>query len=111
AVSKAENRTGAAYALLVLYNREKRFDDALRVVTVLRKQYPRNRLVVLELGATALRAGQAQEADTLLTEGLQMLAKDTRARMPGEEGLWHYKRGAARVLLKRTVDARMDLAI
>lgn len=40
-----------------------------------------------------------------------MLAKDTRPRMPGEEGLWHYKRAAARVMLKRTADAQADLAI
>jgi hypothetical protein len=109
--SNAENRTDAQFALVLLYNREKRYDDALRVLAALRRQYPRNRLVVLEAGATALRAGRAQDADTLLTEGLQMLAKDTRPRMPGEGGLWHYKRGAARVALKRTADARADLAI
>jgi tetratricopeptide (TPR) repeat protein len=111
AASNAENRTDAQFALVLLYNREKRYDDALRLLGTLRKQYPRNRLVVLEAGATAVRAGRPQEAETLLTDGLQMLAKDTRARMPGEEGLWHYKRGAARVMLKRTDDARADLAI
>ena len=111
AASRAENRTDAQFALVLLYNREKRYDDALRVLTALRKQYPRNRLVVLEAGATALRGGRAQDADALLTEGLQMLAKDTRARMPGEDGLWHYKRGAARVALKRTDEAQADLAI
>ena len=111
AASSAENRTDAQFALVLLYNREKRYADALQVLTALRKQYPRNRLVVLEAGATAVRANRPQEADTLLTEGLQMLAKDTRPRMPGEEGLWHYKRGAARVMLKRTEDARADLAI
>jgi hypothetical protein len=31
--------------------------------------------------------------------------------MPGEEGLWHYKRGAARVVLKKGAEARADLAI
>jgi hypothetical protein len=29
--------------------------------------------------------------------------------MPGEEALWHYKRGAARALLGRTEDATADL--
>ena len=111
AASNAENRTDAQFALVLLYNRERRFDDALRVLAALRKQYPRNRLVVLEAGATAARGNRPQEAETLLTEGLQMLAKDTRARMPGEEGLWHYKRAAARVMLKRAADARADLAI
>ena len=111
AASGAENRTDAQFALVLLYNRERRYDDALRVLAALRKQYPRNRLVVLEAGATAVRANRPQEAETLLTEGLQLLAKDTRPRMPGEDGLWHYKRAAARVLLKRTADARADLAI
>ena len=111
AASNAENRTDAQFALVLLYNRERRYDDALRVLAALRKQYPRNRLVVLEAGATAVRANRPQEADAVLTEGLAMLAKDTRPRMPGEEGLWHYKRGAARVMLKRADDARADLAV
>ena len=111
AASKAENRTDAQFALVLLYNRERRFDDALRVLAELRKQYPRNRLVLLEAGATAVRADKPQQAETMLTEGLAMLDKDTRPRMPGEEGLWHYKRGAARVQLKRPADARADLAI
>jgi len=109
--SSAENRTDAQFALVLLYNREQRYADALRVLAALRKQYPRNRLVLLEAGATAVRGSRAQEAEGLLTEGLQMLAKDTRPRIPGEEPLWHYKRGAARVMLKRTADAQADLAI
>jgi tetratricopeptide (TPR) repeat protein len=109
--SGAENRTDAQFALVLLYNRERRYDDALRVLGMLGKQYPRNRLVVLEAGATAVRANRPQEAETLLTGGLAMLAKDTRPRMPGEDGLWHYKRGAARVMLKRADDARADLAV
>lgn len=111
AASGAENRTDAEFALVLLYNREQRFDEALRVLATLRKQYPRNRLVVLEAGATALRANRPQDADRLLTEGLTMLAADTRPRMPGEDGLWHYKRGAARVRLKRAAEARADLAV
>jgi tetratricopeptide (TPR) repeat protein len=111
ATKHAENQTDAQFALVLLYNRERRFDDALRVLADLRKQYPRNRLLVLEQGATAVRGNRAQEADALLTEGLQMLAKDPRPRMPGEEGLWHYKRAAARVMLKRTADARADIAV
>lgn len=106
----AENRTDAQFALVLLYNRERRYDDALRVLGWLRREYPRNRLVVLEIGSTALRAGRAQQAEATLTEGLQMLANDARRRMPGEEGLWRYKRGAARVRLQRFAEAREDLA-
>ena len=111
AASDAENRTDAKFALVLLYNREKRYDDALRVLAGLRNDYPRNRLVVLEIGSTSLRAGRAQQADAVLSDGLQMLAKDRRPRIPGESGLWHYKRGAARLQLKRFADARADLAV
>jgi predicted Zn-dependent protease len=111
AASTGENRTDAQFALVLLYNREHRYDDALRVLAALRKQYPRNRLMVLETGATATRANRPQEAEAMLTDGLRMLANDRRPRIPGEEGLWHYKRGAARVMLKRTAEAREDLAI
>jgi hypothetical protein len=103
-----DSRTDALFALVLVYNRERRFDDALRALQELRRLYPRNRLLLLEAGATALRAGRAQQADDLLTEGLAMLAKDQRARMPGEEGLWRYKRGAARAALGRA-DALADL--
>jgi tetratricopeptide (TPR) repeat protein len=104
-----ENRTDAEFALVLLYNREKRYDDAMRVLGNLRRRYPRNRLVLLEAGATATRAGKPTEAEALLTEGLAMLARDSRAKIPGEEALWHYKRGAARVLLRRRDDALTDL--
>ena len=102
-------RTDALFALVLVYNRERRFDDALRVLQELRRLYPRNRLLLLEAGATALRGGRAQQADDLLTEGLAMLAKDQRARMPGEEALWRYKRGAARAALGRAEPALADL--
>ena len=104
-----ENRTDAEFALVLLYNRERRYDDAMRVLGNLRRRYPRNRLVLLEAGATATRAGKPAEADAVLTEGLAMLARDNRAKIPGEQALWHYKRGAARVLLRRHDEALADL--
>lgn len=111
ASSTAENRTDARFALVLLYNRERRYDDALRVLAALRKEYPRNRLLLLEAGATATRGNRPQEAEALLTEGLRMLDGDTRPRMPGELGLWHYKRAAARVQLKKGLEARQDIAV
>jgi tetratricopeptide (TPR) repeat protein len=104
-----ENRTDAQFALVLLYNREKRYADAMRVLDSLRKRYPRNRLVVLEAGSTAVRAKQGAEAERLLTEGIGMLEKDSRPRIPGEDALWHYKRGAARVMLGRREEAQSDL--
>ena len=106
-----ENRTDAEFALVLLYNRERRYNDALRVLDDLRRRYPRNRLVLLEAGATATRGSRPADAEALLTEGIAMLARDTRARIPGEDALWHYKRGAARVMLRRRDDALADLRV
>jgi tetratricopeptide (TPR) repeat protein len=108
AAAGGESGTDALFALVLLYNRERRYDDALRALEELRKLYPRNRLVVLEAGSTALRAGRYEQADKLLTEGFGMLAKATGPRIPGEEALWRYKRGAARAELGRA-DAAPDL--
>ncbi len=107
--SRNEARTDALFALVLVYNRERQYDDALDVLRRLRRFYPRNRLVLLEAGATALRAGRAQQADDLLTEGLSMLEADRRMRIPGEDALWRYKRGAARAALGRTEPALTDL--
>jgi tetratricopeptide (TPR) repeat protein len=109
--ANAENRTDAEFALVLLYNRERRYEDAMRVLRSLRRQYPRNRLVLLEAGATAVRANRPAEAETLLSEGIAFLSRDTRPKIPGEDALWHYKRGAARVILGRRVDALADLRI
>jgi tetratricopeptide (TPR) repeat protein len=111
AATPGENRTDAQFALVLLYNREQRYDAAMRTLDDLRRQYPRNRLIVLEAGATAARAGRAAEADTRLTEGIEALARDRRPRMPGEEALWHYKRGLARVMLGRREEALADLRV
>jgi tetratricopeptide (TPR) repeat protein len=109
AAGGGDNRTDAEFALVLLYNRERRYADALRVLDNLHRRYPRNRLVLLEAGATATRGNRPAEAEALLTAGLAMLARDGRAKIPGEDALWHYKRGAARVLLGRGADALADL--
>ncbi len=101
AAAGGEAGTDALFALVLLYNRERRYDEAMKALEELRTLYPRNRLVVLEAGSTALRAGRFDQADKMLTEGLAMLAKATGPRIPGEEALWRYKRGAARVELGR----------
>lgn len=108
AAGQGEARTDAMFALVLVYNREQRYEDAFRILRQLRELYPRNRLVVLEHASTALRAGRAAEAEAMLTEGLTRLARETRPRIPGEEQLWRYKRGAARAALKRS-DAMDDL--
>jgi tetratricopeptide (TPR) repeat protein len=110
AAGQGEARTDALFALVLIFNRERRYDEALQVLDQLRTLYPRNRLVILEEGATALRAGRPAQAEAVLTEGLARLARDPRQKMPGEEALWRYKRGAARGALNRLDEARADLA-
>ena len=107
--SGGDNKTDALFALILVYNREKRYDDALKVLEELRRLYPRNRLVVLEAGSTALRAGRHDEAVRMLSEGLRMLPADASRRIPGEEALWRYKRGAALAALKQVDPALADL--
>jgi tetratricopeptide (TPR) repeat protein len=102
-------RADALFALVLVYNRERHYDDAVKALDRLRGLFPRNRLLLLEEGATALRGGRAREADALLTEGLGTLGVDKRPRIPGEEALWRYKRGTARAALGRTDDAVADL--
>ena len=104
-----ENRTDARVALVLLYNREQRYDEALKELARLRAEYPRNRLFWLETGGTFLRAGRHADANRLLTEGIDKFADDTRPRMFGEDSLWYQKRGAARVALGLAAEARDDL--
>jgi tetratricopeptide (TPR) repeat protein len=103
------NGTEAKFALVLIYNREHEYNKAARVLQELQLAYPRNRLLWLEAGATLLRARRGREADAMLTIGLEKFAKDTRVHMGGEEGLWFYKRGAARVLLHHPAEAQADL--
>lgn len=108
AAGGGEARTDALFALVLVYNREGRFREALDVLGQLRNLYPRNRLVLLEAGSTAIRGKRPADAEALLTEGLGILSKEQRPRFPGEEQLWRYKRGAARRALGRP-DAADDL--
>jgi tetratricopeptide (TPR) repeat protein len=109
AAFRGENQTDARLALVILYNRERRYADALKPLAVLREQYPRNRLLWFETGSTYLRAGNASNAERFLSEGMKRLAGDARPRMFGEEALWHYKRGVANAMLGRSADAERDL--
>jgi tetratricopeptide (TPR) repeat protein len=104
-------QTDARFALLLLYNRERRFDAALKVVAELQKQYPRNRQLWYEAGATLLRANRHKDAESMLDEGLRRYDSDRRERMFGEEALWHYKRGVARARLGRPDAAREDFQL
>jgi predicted Zn-dependent protease len=109
AAYSGDNQTEARFALILLYNREQRYDEALKVLATLRQRYPRNRLAWLESGSTALRAGRAAEAERFLSDGLARFADDRRPRMFGEDALLRYKRGAAFAGLGRHAEAEADL--
>ena len=104
-----DNRVDARVALVLLYNREKRYDEALQQLERLRAEFPRNRLFWLESGGTLLRAGRHAQADRILTESIDRFAGDTRGRMYGEDALWFQKRGEARATIGRAEGARADL--
>jgi len=95
-------QTDARFTLIVMYSREKRFDDALAVIGQLQRRFPRNRLLWLEAAATSLRAGRPADARKAIETGLAMLASDRRARAFGEEARWRYYEGATLVLLRDT---------
>jgi tetratricopeptide (TPR) repeat protein len=102
-------QTNARFALIVIYNREARFDEALAVIGDLQRQYPRNRLLWLEAGATAIRAGRFETAREALERGLGMLAADTRPRAFGELARWRYHLGVALARLGRSAEAERAL--
>ena len=104
-----EARVDAQAALMLIYSREGRHSEVVRLARELSVEFPRNRLFVLEQGAAAIRAGRAAEADATLTRGLDMLRKDARPKVPGEEALWLYKRGLARLNQNLQAEAAQDL--
>jgi tetratricopeptide (TPR) repeat protein len=110
AAYSGENQEDARFALLLLYNREKRYDDALKVLTTLQQRYPKNRLLWLETGSTQLRAGRPADAERALNDGMARFVNDQRERMFGEPALWSYKRGTARAAVGRDADAQSDLS-
>lgn len=104
-------RTEARVALALMYSREGRHDEALRVLKVLRADYPENRLLLLEVGSAAWRAGRAAEAEAAMTAGIAWHDRDTRPKIAGEKATWIYKRGMARVSLNHLDEAVTDLRL
>jgi tetratricopeptide (TPR) repeat protein len=102
-------QTNALFSLIIIYNREGRHADALRVIRQLQAKYPRNRLLALEAGSTALRAGRPAEALQAIDQGRALAARDSRPRAYGEEARWRYYRGAALGALGQLQAAQDDL--
>jgi tetratricopeptide (TPR) repeat protein len=109
AAHPSDVQANALFTLIVIYNREARYDEALRVIHRLQALYPRNRLLALEAATTALRAGRFDEARTAVEEGLDRLSRDRRPRAFGEEARWRYCHGAALVGLHQIDRAEREL--
>jgi len=106
-----DSQPNARFTLLLLYNREGRYDAALEALQELAQRYPRNRLLRLEAGGTALRANRPAAARAFLEQGLAQLAGDLRPRALGEEARWRYTYGAALVALRELDSAERELRL
>ncbi len=109
AATRPLTRADSRVALALMYSREGRHADAVAVLKLLAAEFPQNRLLQLEIGAAAWRAGLAAEAETVLTAGLAWHDRDPRPKVPGERALWLYKRGMSRVSLNHLDAAVTDL--
>jgi tetratricopeptide (TPR) repeat protein len=78
----------ALFSLALIYNRERRHDDALRVIGDLQRRYPRNRLLWLEVASTLSRAERWDEALAAIDRGLEVLQRDDRPRARDEDARW-----------------------
>lgn len=99
----------AGTALLLIYSREGRHEDAYRLAQRLAAHYPDNRLLVLEAGGAAARAGLAADAVRILSSGLARLDGDPRPKVPGERAIWLYQLGQARLQMGRPEEAARAL--
>lgn len=95
--------------LVLLYNREARYADALRAIGELQRRYPRNRLLWLEQGGTEMRAGHPARARAALEEGMTRLWRDRRPRAHGEEARWRFAYGSALARLHELQPAEREL--
>jgi Flp pilus assembly protein TadD len=94
---------------MIVDNRERRPVDALQRLTRLEGAYPRNRLLRLNHGATALMAGQPDEVQQVLSPGIVARDWESGPSVLGEMALWFAHRGTARTRLHLSGDAGADL--
>jgi tetratricopeptide (TPR) repeat protein len=99
AAESAETATDAALVLMIVFNREGRHADATRHLQRLLARHPGNRLLRLNLAATALDAGRHGDAVADVTDALSRNPDFDQPAIPGERALWRYIRGAARAAL------------
>jgi hypothetical protein len=99
AAPPADTATDAALLLVIVYNREGHHEEAMRHLGQLRERHPGNRLLTLNMAATALAACDAPAAAVTITMGLATQPSFDEPRVLGERAMWYYIRGAARVAL------------
>lgn len=102
-------RTNALFSLIVIYNQQGRYDDALSVIGRLQRAFPRNRLLWLEAASTQLRAGRAADARDSIERGLRMVETETRPLAFGELARWRYHYGVSLARLHQVDAARQQL--
>ena len=91
AMTKGKNTgSAAAFLLSVVYAREKKHEYSRRLLQPLSEYYPRNPLVVLEIGRSYLREGNQKKALEIYAQ----VARDMEAGRPGynklpRERLWY----------------------
>ncbi len=78
-----DTQVDAKFALMLLYNREGRFEEALAVIRQLMSRFPRNRVLRLEAGATAIRGAPVLRGRAPALRGHRRPAVRSAA-----EGLW-----------------------
>jgi tetratricopeptide (TPR) repeat protein len=103
----SDAQTNAMLTLALIYNRERRYDDALRLIRALQRRYPKNRLLWLEEANTLLRAGRPPDARSAIEQGLAQFGTDPRPKARGEAARWHYVHGSVLAALdERELAAR-----
>ena len=105
----SDMQTIARFILIVIYNREGRYDAALGVIRQLQQRFPGNRVLWLEAAGTLLKAGRALDAQRTLEEGRARFAADSRPLAFDELARWRYYLGASLVALKQPGRARHEL--
>ena len=104
-----ETEADALLLLMIVDHREGRPADALERLKQLQRLHPRNRLLWLNNGASALAANRPAEAEQALSQGITARDWSAEPEVLGERAMWFAHRGAARAQLHRGAEALADL--
>ncbi len=105
-----ETEHDALLVLMIVYNREARFHDALQRLERLQTAFPTNRMLPLNVASTAIEAGEFELAERRLVSALGIHDLGAAPKVLGEQALWHLKLGTARAALGRDALAQNDLS-